>query len=368
MKIIRLRLKTRSYPIFIEQGLILKTGYLIRKLNMGKDALIITNNKLWKIFGKKIKDSLNGSGFSCKWYIVPDSERAKSIKYCLSLIDKISEYDKKKQPFLIALGGGVIGDLTGFIASIYKRGIPYVQIPTTLLAQIDSSIGGKTAIDLKVAKNLVGAFYQPKAVIIDPRLLKSLPQRQLKSGIAEAIKYAIIKDKLLFSFLKDNQRKIFSLNKKAIELIEERCINIKVSIVEKDEQEKKGIRTILNFGHTVGHAIESASSYRNYSHGEAISMGMVCAAEIAYNLRLIDQGELNEIINLIKLYKLPTQIKGINLIKIMAALARDKKFIQAKNRFVLPTSIGSMTISKDVPEATIRKTILKYSTNNKKAY
>lgn len=364
MKTVRLRLKTRSYPIFIEQGLIFKTGYLLRKLNIGKDAVIVTNNKLWKIFGKKIKSSLKSRGFSCKWYVVPDSERAKSIKYCLALIDKISQYDKKKQLFLIALGGGVIGDLTGFIASIYKRGIPYIQIPTTLLAQIDSSIGGKTAIDLKVAKNMVGAFYQPKAVIIDPGLLKSLPQRQLKSGLAEAIKYATIKDKPLFYFLKDNQRAIFSLNKNAIEIIERRCINIKAGIVEKDEQEKKGIRTILNFGHTIGHAIESACGYINYSHGEAISIGMLCATEIAHYLGLIDGKRLNEIANLIKLYKLPAHIKGINLNKIMAALARDKKFIQAKNRFVLPTSIGSVTIRKDIPEAIIRKAILKYSATN----
>lgn len=364
MKTIKLNLKTRSYPICIEEGLLLKTGCLLKKLNIGKDVVIITNNNLRKRFGAKVKNSLIKHGFSYKFYIVPDSEKAKSIRYCLGLIDKISRYDKKKQIFLIALGGGVIGDLTGFIASIYKRGVPYIQIPTTLLAQIDSSIGGKTAIDLRVAKNLVGAFYQPKLVIVDPGLLKSLPQRQLRSGLAEVIKYAVIKDKFLFSFLKNNYKKILSLNRKAIELIERRCISIKAKVVEKDEQEKKGVRTILNFGHTIGHALESAAKYSAYSHGEAISIGMVCAAEIAHRLKLLTENELNKIIDLIKLYKLPTHIKGIALDKIMDSLARDKKFIKAKNRFVLPKTIGRVIVKKNIPEIIIRKTILKYSLNN----
>lgn len=364
MKTISLKLKARSYPIYIEQGIILKTGYLLKKINIGKDAVVITNDKLKNKFGKKVQSSLKKYGFSVKFYTVPDSEKAKSIKYCMGIIDSISGYDKKKQIFLIALGGGVVGDLTGFVASIYKRGTPYIQIPTTLLAQIDSSIGGKTAIDLKVAKNLIGAFYQPRAVIIDPGLLKTLPQRQLESGLAEAIKYAIIKDKSLFSFLMNNQKENFSLNKKTIELLEKRCIGIKVKIVENDEQEKKGIRTILNFGHTIGHALESASGYRKYSHGEAISIGMVCAAEIAYKLKLLKEEDLNKIKDIIKLYKLPTRIKGINLAKIMNSLLRDKKINQAKNRFVLPRSIGKVIVRKDIPQIIIKKAILKYSLNN----
>jgi len=361
MKTIRLNLKTRSYPIFIEEGLIVKTGCLLKKLMTGKDAVVITNNNLKKRFGAKVKNSLEKHGFTSKFYVVPDSEKAKSIQYCLSLINKISKYDKKKQVFLIALGGGVIGDLTGFVASIYKRGIHYIQIPTTLLAQVDSSIGGKTAIDLKVAKNLVGAFHQPRAVIVDPGLLKSLPKRQLKSGLGEVIKYAIIKDRSLFSFLKNNRKKIFSLDKKAIELIERKCIYIKAKVVENDEFEKKGIRTILNFGHTIGHALESACEYDKYNHGEAISIGMICAADIACNLKIFNEKDLDKIIDLIKLYNLPGRIKGVTLNKIMDSLVRDKKFIQAKNRFVLPKAIGKVIVKKNIPENIIRGTILKYS-------
>ena len=361
MKTLRLNLKSRSYSIKIEEGAISKSGCLLKKLDVGKDAIVITNSFLKNKFGKKLATTLAKHGFSYKFYTVPDSEKAKSIRYCLGLIDKISKYDKKKQIFLIALGGGVIGDLTGFIASIYKRGVPYIQIPTTLLAQIDSSVGGKTAIDLRVAKNLVGAFYQPKLVIVDPGLLKSLPERQLRSGLAEVIKYAVIKDRSLFHFLKNNYKRIISLHKKSIELIERKCIAIKTKVVEKDEREKKGIRTILNFGHTIGHALESAAGYKAYSHGEAISIGMVCAAEIAYQLKLLSQKDLKEIVSLIKLYKLPNSIKRISLNKIMDSLSRDKKFIKARNRFVLPKTIGQVVVKKNIPEAIIKKTILKYS-------
>jgi 3-dehydroquinate synthase len=361
MRTIRLNLKKRSHPIYIKEKIIFKAGNLLKRLDIGKDAIVITNENLKKRFGIKLKNSLIKYNFSVKFYTVPDSEKAKSIQNCFNLIDQISAYDKKKQIFIIALGGGVVGDVAGFVASIYKRGVPYIQIPTTLLAQIDSSIGGKTAIDLKLAKNLVGAFYQPKAILVDPSLLKSLPKRQIKAGLAEVIKYAIIKDKILFSFLKNNYKEILSLNKKDIEFIENRCINIKAKIVEKDEYEKKGIRTILNFGHTIGHALESAFGYKVYSHGEAISMGMVCASEIAHKLGLLKEKELNEIIVLIKLYGLPTRIRKVNIDKIMNSLQRDKKFIQAKNRFVLPVAIGRVVVRKDIPENLIRKVILKYS-------
>lgn len=363
MKIIRLNLKEKSYDIYIKEGIISKTGGLLKKLRLGCDAVIITNKYLLlrKKLGPLLRNSLKKYSLSSKFYTVPDSEKAKSFQYCLNLIDKISKYDNKKRIFLIALGGGVIGDLTGFVASIYKRGVPYIQIPTTLLSQIDSAIGGKTAIDLPVAKNLIGAFHQPRAIIIDPSLLKSLNKKQLRSGLAEAIKCAIIKDKALFSFLRNNHKKILSLNKKAIELIERKCIAIKTKIVEQDEQEKKGIRTILNFGHTIGHAIESAGGYSKYNHGEAISIGMVCAAEISYKLKLLKKETLNKIISLIKLYGLPTQIKGIDLNEIMSSLAKDKKFIHVKNRFVLLLEIGKAKIVNDVPLDTIRKIILKYS-------
>ena len=361
MKSIKLNLKKRSYFICIEEGLLHKTGALLRKLNIGNDAIIITNPYLKKKFGATLTKSLQKSRFSCKFYCVPASEKAKSMKCCLDLIDAISRYDKGKKVFFIALGGGVVGDLTGFIASIYKRGTPYAQIPTTLLAQIDSAIGGKTAIDLKVAKNLVGAFCQPKIVIVDTSLLKTLPHRQIKSGMAEIIKYAIIKDALLFSFLKNNYRKIMALDKKTIAYIEGRCIRIKAEVVAKDEREKKGIRTILNFGHTVGHALESAAGYQKYNHGEAITIGMICASQIANRLNLLSNGDLAKIDALIQQFGLPKQIKALPINKILNALERDKKFILAKNRFFLPTKIGHVIVKKNIPQELIKDVIMRNS-------
>jgi len=361
MKNIRVHLKERSYPIIIGNNSSLGIGALCRKLNIGKDAIIITNSLLKKKFLPKITSSLKQNNFSIKTLLVPDSEKAKSSHYCLSLIEKISRYDKKKQPFIIALGGGVIGDLAGFVASIYKRGIPIVQVPTTFLGQIDSAIGGKTAIDLAIAKNLVGAFYQPKAVIVDLNFLKTLPQRQIRTGLAEVIKYGIIKDKKLFYFLKNNYKKILKLNPQAVNFIVTRCVKIKARIIEVDEREKKGIRTILNFGHTVGHAIESACGYNKFTHGEAISVGMLCASEIAANLNMLKKKDQNQIQKLIELYKLPTTIRKTLINKIMNSLLRDKKFIKSKPRFVLPVSIGKVIVKSDISVQLIRGAIKKYS-------
>ena len=359
MKQIVLPLKNRTYPICIGQGLLAKTGTLIQGLGIGKDAVIITNATIKKKFFPALSRSLKAKGFSTQCYTVPDSEKAKSIKYCLHLIDSISRYDKGRQVFFIALGGGVIGDLTGFIASVYKRGTAYVQIPTTLLAQIDSAIGGKTAIDLTVAKNLVGAFHQPKIVTIDTSLLSTLPPRQIKSGLAEVIKYAVIKDAALFSFLQRASGKIMKLDIKALTFIEERCIRIKAAIVSKDEREQKGIRTILNFGHTIGHAVESAAGYRTYTHGEAIAIGMVCASQIAECLGILKKNDAKKIKALIELYQLPTAIRQLPLQKILNALARDKKFLDGKNRFVLPVGIGKVVVKKGIPKNIIRRVIEK---------
>lgn len=357
MKTIRLKLKERSYSICIGQGTLAQTGALLKKLSLGTNAVIITNAYLKKRYGALLARSLERKNFTHKFYVVPDSEKAKSIEHCLGLIDAISKYDKGKQVFFIALGGGVVGDLVGFIASIYKRGTAYVQIPTTLLAQIDSSIGGKTAIDLAVAKNLVGAFHQPKIVIVDTAFLKTLPKRQLQSGMAEAIKYAVIKDRALFSFLEKNHAQIMRLDKKAILYVEERCIRIKAGVVEKDEQEQKGLRTILNFGHTVGHALESAAGYCRYNHGEAIAIGMRCAGRLAERLGLLSERNRKSIEALIGRFGLPQRIKKVPLEKIIDALARDKKFIHAKNRFVLPAAIGRVIVKKNIPQGLIRQGI-----------
>ena len=275
MKKITVRLKEREHQIIIDDNILSRAGELIRRLKIGDHAFIITNPTIKRIFEKKLKLSLAKQSISTKIKVIADSEKSKSMPVAVSLIKDIADYDINKKIFIVALGGGVIGDLAGFPASIYKRGIPYVQIPTTLLAQIDSSIGGKTAVDLKQAKNLIGAFYQPRLIISDLSCLNTLGMRDIRSGLAEAIKYGIIKDKSLFSYIQRNYKHLINRKTKYLEPLIFRCSKIKSEIVQKDEKEKKQIRTVLNFGHTIGHAIEAASGYRGYNHGEAVAIGMI---------------------------------------------------------------------------------------------
>lgn len=346
---VRVNLKDRSYNILIGNGLILKAGAIIRKLSIGTDAIVITNRKVARLYGKKLKDSLNKSGISFKLELIPDSEKAKSDRILISLLNRISAYDRNKTLFLIALGGGVVGDLAGFAASVYKRGIPYIQIPTTLLSQVDSAIGGKTAIDLPAAKNLIGSFYQPKVVISDTSTNASLSRRQIRNGLAECIKYGVIKDTRLFEYLENNYKKAIMLDKGTLTHIISSCSKIKARVVEEDEFDKKGQRIILNYGHTIGHAIESAAGYsRKYNHGEAISIGMICAARISSKLGLLQERDRLRIALLIKKCGLPVKISGLKISRIYSSLLRDKKFMRGKNRFILPVSIGKVRVVEDI--------------------
>ena len=358
---IRVHLKNRSYDIVIGSGIIQKTGRLLKGLGLGPDAVVVTNRRIFGLYGRKLASTLKRSGLSVAFEIVPDSEKAKSSKIATSVLSRIAAHDRYKRIFLAALGGGVVGDLTGFVASIYKRGVPYIQIPTTLLAQVDSSIGGKTAIDLPSAKNLAGAFYQPRIVISDTSLLKSLPKRRLKSAMAEVIKYGVIKDKPLFKYIEDNYAKILKGDERALEHLISRSSAIKAGVVEKDEFDDRGLRAILNYGHTAGHAIEAASLYSGkYDHGESVAIGMAIAADIALKLKMLTKKDAQRITSLIKKCGLPVRAKGLNPLKIYNALAHDKKFIRRKNRFVLPAGIGKVKLVEGVPERVIKRAILNH--------
>jgi 3-dehydroquinate synthase len=243
----------------------------------------------------------------------------------------------------------VIGDLGGFVASIYKRGIPYIQIPTTLLAQVDSSIGGKTAVDLSEGKNLVGAFYQPRLVFSDVKFIASLDERQMRSGLAEVIKYAAIKDRKLFGYLELNYKNILRRKISALEHIVQCCSAIKAGIVSVDEREERGLRTMLNFGHTVGHAIEAAARYKGYTHGEAIALGMLVACDISNRLDYLNTASCARIESLICNSGLPVKVRGVVMRDIISAHYRDKKFIGSRNRFVLLEAIGRAKIVQNVP-------------------
>jgi 3-dehydroquinate synthase len=360
MKIIKVKLGERTYEIIIGNRILGGLGKHIQRLKIGDSAYIITNAFLKRKYGKILISALNKNKISYKFRLIPDSERSKSIILASCIIQDLVGFDKNKRVFIIALGGGVVGDLAGFIASIYKRGVPYIQIPTTLLAQVDSSIGGKTAVDTQEAKNIIGAFYQPRLVLSDISLLSSLNLRQLRAGLAEVIKYAAIENRQLFSYLEKNHQKILSKEKKSLEFIVSRCSAIKAKVVEKDEKEKKGLRTILNFGHTLGHAIEAASNYKKYNHGEAITLGMLIAADISIRLKLLkDSRILGRIEKLIFKVGLPIKIKGISLRSIIKSHYHDKKFRGTKNRLVLLKDLGKVKVVTGVPLEIIKEALKK---------
>ena len=358
MKKIKVNLGKNSYDILICSNELDKLGPCLKRLDIGKDAVIVTNPGIKKLFGAKIKKALVLSGFNVRFETVPDGEKAKSEKECLRLLNNISRFDVQARVFIIALGGGVVGDLAGFTASIYKRGVSYVQVPTTLLGQVDSAIGGKTAIDLSAGKNLVGAFYQPKLVFSDISFLKSLPEKELASGLAEVIKYGIIKSPGLFSFVEKNYTAILNRDKKCLNRIVYECSLIKAGVIEKDEMDNKNVRVMLNLGHTIGHAIEAAASYRrSYNHGQAVALGILSGVYIAEKTGLLAKAAGQRIKNIIKNIGLPVKLKNVSLRKILSAQSRDKKFIHGKNRFVLPAGIGRVVVKEGIPERLVKEAI-----------
>ena len=291
---------------------------------------------------------------------MPEGETSKSAAHALRLIEQIAAYDVDKKIFIIALGGGVIGDLTGFVAAIYKRGVPYIQVPTTFLAQIDSAIGGKTAIDLKYGKNLVGAFYQPKLVFSDTKVLKTLTRRQIQNGLAEAIKYGVIYDAALFLYIERNYAKVLKCDSEALTHIVFRSSKIKAEVVCEDERETKGIRTILNFGHTAGHAVEAASRYGQYQHGEAVALGMRVAVDISSAQGLLKVADALRIKQLISDVGLPQKIERVKLKVILDLMRHDKKFVAGKNRFVLALQVGKVKVVEGIAIDVITKAIKSY--------
>ncbi|MCG2710911.1 MAG: 3-dehydroquinate synthase [Candidatus Omnitrophica bacterium] len=356
---IKVSLNNRSYPIIIADDNFEALAKKLVQLRLGTDAVIITNTRVRRLYARELQNALNTLNISAHIFNVPDSEKSKSISEYVKIISKISAMDTKKRLFLIALGGGVVGDLTGFIAATYKRGIPYIQIPTTLLAQVDSAIGGKTALDLPSGKNLIGAFYQPKLVYSNINLIKSLPSRQIRCGLAEVVKYGIIVDTKLFGYIEKNYKKILDLDNSSLGYIINASSLIKAKIVENDERETTGLRTILNFGHTIGHSLETAAGYSNLDHGEAISIGMVCSAEIAHAMGILPADELKRIIKIMKILNLPQEAKKVDIKAVLGAFLRDKKFINGHIRMVLPSRIGHVFVTENIPYNLIKKVIKK---------
>lgn len=362
---VRVSLKERSYPILIGKDLLQDLGRLLTAngLSSGR-ALIVTQKQIAVYYGPTLEAALSKAGFETDTFVIPtgrSSESAKTQGMFSRLVKKLSASDgKNKSLFLVALGGGVIGDLTGFAASVYRRGVPYVQVPTTLTAQVDSAIGGKTAIDLPEGKNLLGAVYQPFLVAADVGTLSSLPDRHWSDGFAEVIKYGVIKDPKLFSLLEKYGLEGLRANARVLERVIYASARIKAKVVEQDEFDKKEIRIILNFGHTAGHAIEAASRFSQVTHGEAVAVGMLVACDIAHKLGVLRDPKLTERLEkLLVKFRLPVYFKGLATEAILRAMGYDKKNEHGKNRFVLPVSMGKMLVIRDVPAAVIQEALQK---------
>ncbi len=338
---ITLRLSDRSCPIYFSTGIQNTLVRVIRKHFKATRFIVVTNPTLDKLYGKALRSELQGLG-KIEWIRIPDGERYKTLQTTESIYQKLTRLKADRHTPLIAFGGGVIGDVAGFAAATYLRGIPLIQIPTTLLAQVDSSVGGKTGVDLPQGKNLVGSFYQPHLVFIDVSLLKTLPRREILCGTAEVIKYGAIQDPKLFTLLEKSIDDFLKLDLNLVEKIVRTCVKIKAGIVEKDEKETLGLRMFLNFGHTLGHAIETLSGYRRFSHGAGVAMGMSFAAKLSVALGLTDQKTMGRLEILIERAGLANPLPEFSRNAYLEVMSRDKKAKAGKIQYVLLKKIGQV--------------------------
>jgi len=364
MSRVKVDLKERSYDILVGIDTLPEIGIHLKKEDNFDKVIIITDPLVNDLYGGGVRSSIRDGGYAVETIEVPRGERYKSLKQAEKLYNKLVEIGAHRDSCIVALGGGVIGDLVGFVAATYMRGIALIHVPTTLLAQVDASIGGKTSVNHPKCKNLIGSFYQPKLVFVDVKTLTTLPERELKTGLAEVIKYGVIEDADLFKFLENN---VSHLTTKAFEeedtlraalkvwqtIVTESC-KIKARVVSQDEREV-GMRMILNYGHTIGHAIETLTRYEKFNHGEAVAIGMVCAAQIANRMRMLDMTSVTRIKELLEKVGLPTMVERLSVKRIVKSLAIDKKVRKGKIQFVLPTKIGKVEIKNNVQLKLVRK-------------
>ena len=347
-------LDERSYPIYIGQSALQDNGRLVHHSGDCR-PIIITNDTIAPLYLQALLDSLadqNPLSFT-----IPDGEQYKSLEWFEKISAFLLQNNCGRDTCLIALGGGVIGDLTGFVAACYQRGVPFIQIPTTVLSQVDSSVGGKTAVNHPLGKNMIGAFYQPQAVFIDTQTLHTLPAREFAAGMAEVIKYGLIYDTELFAYLERNVANLQQLDETCLQHIIFRCCEIKALIVAQDEKEH-GLRALLNLGHTFAHAIEAEMGYGVWLHGEAVATGMVLAAKLAKTRQDLSASEVDRIIKLLELYNLPTEIpKQMTSEQFLTHMRKDKKNKRGTIRFILPTQFGQCALVDDVSDDQVRDLI-----------
>ena len=356
-KRVRVKLGERSYDILIGRGLIEQAATHFTAAKLGKRGIIIADTTVEPLYADKLVAALEAGGFSVKVLTIPAGELSKSLRQANRLLEKLPSLGLDRHSFVIGLGGGVAGDLAGFVAGTYLRGLAFVQVPTTLLAQVDSSVGGKTGVNLPQGKNLVGVFHQPRLVLADTGTLTTLPVRELRAGFAEAIKTGAIYDANFFSWLEKNYRRVLRREPAALVETVRRCCEIKAAVVGADERES-GLRAILNFGHTIGHAMEALADYTGLLHGEAVSIGMNCAARLSVRYTGLPSVEAQRIVKLCKASGLPVLIgAGYNLPALYEAMRLDKKAVSGRLRFVLLNRIGKAMVSDAITDADIEEVV-----------
>ncbi len=349
-------LKEHGYPIYIGTDFLTRVGEMMKPFARSSKVFVITDNLVGALYLPMVKTSLEQAGFTVFDLVVPQGEASKSFDRAKELLERILKTGCDRQSVVVALGGGVVGDLAGFCASVLLRGVDFIQIPTTLLAQTDSSVGGKTAVNTAVGKNLVGTFHQPKAVFIDVSTLKTLDPQQILAGFAEVVKYGLALNADFWNWLVDNGESVLVLDDTVLSYAVEQCCRIKTAVVEADEFEETGLRALLNYGHTIGHAIESVSGLRgSILHGEAVAIGSVLAAYLSADLGLCDAGLPDAVAQQYEKWGLPTRFDALKVSELMTAMHRDKKTTGSHLNFVLLEGIGSGVLVHDIePNAVIK--------------
>ena len=346
--IVDVALGERGYPIHIGTGLLADAGTLLAPRLAAPRTIIVTNELVARHWLAPLRRSLDAAGVASDVILIPDGETHKSLATLTDVLTRLLEMRAERSTTLLALGGGVVGDLTGFAASVYQRGMPYVQIPTTLLAQVDSSVGGKTAVNHPLGKNMIGSFYQPRAVLIDTGCLATLPERELAAGMAEVVKYGAIRDREFFDWLEANIARLNARDAEALaHAVAESC-RVKARIVAADEHER-GDRALLNFGHTFGHAIEAGLGYGNWLHGEAVAAGMVMASALSVRLGLIAPADEARLVSLLRAAHLPVDPPALGARRYIELMSLDKKVASGAIRFVLLRALGDAFVTADVP-------------------
>lgn len=358
MKVIRVPLKNNGYDIYIGSNLEEKIREFFTAADFSRTVLVIADSNT-KPIGEKVKTILVKLDFQVTLSVIPAGEQSKSLQVAQDLYTEAIKADLDRKSPIVAVGGGVVGDIGGFIAATYMRGVPFIQVPTSLLADVDSSVGGKVAVNHPQGKNLIGAFYQPKAVFIDLDSLKTLPKREIATGIGEIVKYGLIYNREFFDYIAQHAKDIFAMNVEVLRHIIARACEIKAAVVTKDERDVNGQRAILNFGHTLGHAIERETGYAKYDHGEAVAIGMVGVAYISYKLGFLAEDVLAKIDDILTLCHLPKKCEGCTLEGIYKDLFHDKKTIASKINWILLDAIGKVHVDANVPEDVVRQGIEK---------